>query len=50
MKRIEEDHKATLAQLIYANLNAYSKITLLELEVIQENEKVKRITTKNLTT
>ena len=50
MKRIEEDHKATLAQLIYANLNAYSKITLLELEVIQENEKVKCITTKNLTT
>ena len=58
MKRIKEDHKATLAQLIDAKcevenlkeelLNAYSKIEFLELEVIQENAKVECITTKKL--
>ena len=58
MKRIKEDHKATLAQLIDAKcevenlkeelLNAYSKIEFLELEVIQENAKVECITSKKL--
>ena len=45
MKRIEEDHKSTLAQILDAKcevedlkeelLNAYSKIKFLELEVIK---------------
>ena len=58
MKRIKEDHKATLAQLIDAKcevenlkeelLNAYSKIEFLELEVIQENAKVECITSKKV--
>ena len=58
MKRIKEDHKATLAQLIDAKcevknlkeelLNAYLKIKFLKLEVIQANVKVERITTKKL--
>ena len=58
MKRIEEDHKSTLAQLKDAKcevedlkedlLNAYSKIKFLELEVIQPNVKVKHNTTKKL--
>ena len=58
MKRIEKDHKSTLAQLNDAKcevedlkdelLNAYSKIKFLELEVIQANVKVERITTKKL--
>ena len=58
MKRIEEDHKSTLAQLKEAKcefegfkeelLNAYSKIKFLELEVIQANVKVELITTKKL--
>ena len=58
MKRIEEDHKSTLAQLKDAKcevedlkeelMNAYSKIKFLELEVIQANFKVDRITTKKL--
>ena len=58
MKRIEEDHKSTLVQLRDAKcevenlkeelLNSYSKIKFLELEVIQANEKVERITTKKL--
>ena len=58
MKRIEEDYKSTLAQLKDAKcevedlkeelLNAYSKIKFLELEVIQANVRVERITTKKL--
>ena len=58
MKRIEEDHKFTLAQLKDAKcevedlkdalLNAYSKIKFFELEVMQANVKVERITTKKL--
>ena len=58
MKRIEEDHKSTLAQLTDAKcevedfkeelLNAYSKIKFLELEVIQANVKMECITTKKL--
>ena len=57
MKKIEEEHKSTVAQLKDAKceveelkeelLNAYSKIKFLELEVIQDNVKVERITTKN---
>ena len=58
IKRIEEDHKSTLAQLKDAKcevedfkeelLNAYSIIKFLKLEVIQANVKVERITTKKL--
>ena len=58
MKRIEKDHKSTLAQLKDAKcevedlkeelLKAYSKIKFLELEVIQANVKVESITTKKL--
>lgn len=58
MKKIEEEHKSTLAQhkdakcevegLKEEPLNAYSKIKFLELEVIQANFKVERITTKRL--
>ena len=58
MKKIEEEHKSTLVQLKDAKceveelkeelLNAYSKIKFLELEVIQANVKVERITTMKL--
>ena len=58
MKKIEEEHKSTLAQLKDAKceveelkeelLNAYSKINFLELEVIQANVKVECVTTKKL--
>ena len=58
MKKIEEEHKSTLAQLKDAKceveelkeelLNAYSKINFLEPEVIQANVKVECITTKKL--
>ena len=58
MKRIEEDHKSTLAQLKDAKcevedlkekvLNAYLKIKFLELEVIQANAKVERVASKKL--
>ena len=58
MKRIEEDHKSTLVQLKDAKcevknlkdelLNTYSKIQFLELEVIQADVNVERITTKKL--
>ena len=58
MKRIEENHKSTLAQLKDAKcevedlkevlLNAYSKTKLLKLEVIQANVKVECIITKKL--
>ena len=58
MKKIEEEHKSTLAQFKDAKceveelkkelLNAYSKIKFLKLEVIQANVKVERITTKKL--
>ena len=57
-KKIEEEHKSTLLQLKNVKceveelkeefLNAYSKIKFLELEVIQANVKVERITTKKL--
>ena len=58
MKKIEEEHKSTLAQFKDAKceveklkdelLNAYSKIKFLKLEVIQANVKVERIITKKL--
>ena len=58
MKKIEEEHKSTLVQLKDAKceveglkeelLNAYSKIKFLELEIIQANVKVERISTKKL--
>ena len=58
MKKIEEEHKSTLMQLKEATceveelkeelLNAYSKIKFLELEIIQENVNVERISTKKL--
>ena len=58
MKEIEEEHKSRLVQLKDAKceaeglkeelLNAYSKIKFLELEIIQENVKVERISTKKL--
>ena len=58
MKKIEEEHKSTLVQLKDAKceveglkeelLNAYSKIKFLELEIIQANFKVERISTKKL--
>ena len=56
MKKIEEEHKSTLAQLKDAKceveelkeelLNVYSKIEFLKLEEIQANVKVQCITTK----
>ena len=58
MKKIEEEHKSTLAQLKDAKceveelkeelLNAYSKIKFLKLKEIQANVKVESITTKKL--
>ena len=58
MQKIEEEHKSTLVQLKDAKceveelkeelLNAYSKIKFLELEIIQANVKVERISTKKL--
>ena len=58
MKRIEEDHKSTIAQLKDAKcevedlkekvLNAYLKIKFLKLEVVQANVKVEHIITKKL--
>ena len=58
IKKIEEEHKSTLVQLKDAKceveelkeelLNAYSKIKFLELEIIQANVKVERISTKKL--
>ena len=58
MKKIEEEHKSTLVQLKDTKceveglkeelLNAYSKIKFLELEIIQANVKVERISTKKL--
>ena len=57
MKKIE-DHKSTLVQLKEVKckvkelkeelLNAYSKTKFLELEIIQANVKVERISTKKL--
>ena len=56
MKKIEEENKFTLVQLKEAKcevkelkeelLNAYSKIKFLELEIIQANVKVERISNK----
>ena len=58
MKKIEEEHKSTVVQLKDTKceveelkeelLNAYSKIKFLELEIIQANIKVERISTKKL--
>ena len=58
MKKIEEEYKCTLVQLKEAKceveelkeelVNAYLKIKFLELEIIQENVKVERISTKKL--
>ena len=58
MKKIEEEHKSTLMQLKEVKckveelkeelLNAYSKTKFLELEIIQANVKVERISTKKL--
>ena len=58
VKKIEEENKSTLVQLKEAKceveklkeelLNAYSEIKFLELEIIQVNVKVERISTKKL--
>ena len=58
MKKVEEEHKCILVQLKEAKceveglkgklVETYSKIKFLELEVIQANVKVKRISTKKL--
>ena len=58
MNKIEEEYKSTLVQLKDAKcevkglkeelLNGYSKIKFLELEIIQANVKVERISTKKL--
>ncbi|KAL4606534.1 hypothetical protein ACB092_09G109800 [Castanea dentata] len=58
MKKIEEKHKCTLVQLKEAKceveglkgelVEVYSKIKFLELEIIQANVKVERISTKKL--
>ena len=58
MKKIEEKHRCTFVQLKEAKceveglkgelVKAYSKIKFLELEIIQENVKVKHISTKKL--
>ena len=58
MEKIEEKHKSTLLQLKEAKceveglkeelMNAYSKIKILKLEIIQENVKVECISIKKL--
>ena len=58
MKKIEKEHKSTLVHLKDTKceveglkeemLKAYSKIKFLELEIIQANVKVERISTKKL--
>lgn len=58
MKKVEEEHRCILVQLKEANceveglkgelVEAYSKIKFLELEIIQANVKVERISTKKL--
>ena len=58
MKKVEEEHRCILVQLKEAKceveglkgelVEAYSKITFLELEIIQANVKVKCISTKKL--
>ena len=58
MKKVEEEHKGILVQLKELKCEeerlkgelvaAYSKIKFLELEIIQANVKVKRISTKKL--
>ena len=53
MKRAEEDYRSLLVRYKEAKLNgeltkAYSKIKFLELEVVQGNAKVKRVSSKKL--
>ena len=58
MKKVEEEHRCILVQLKKAKceveglkgelVKAYSKIKFLELEIIQANVKVERISTKKL--
>ena len=58
MKKVEEEHRGILVQLKEAKceaeglkgklVEAYSKIKFLELEIIQANVKVERISTKKL--
>ena len=58
MKKVEEEHRCILVQLKEAKceveglkgelVEAYSKIKFLELEIIQANVKVERISTKKL--
>ena len=58
MKKVEEEHKGILVQLMEAKyeveglkgklVEAYSKIKFLKLEIIQANVKVERISTKKL--
>ena len=58
MKKVEEEHRCILMQLKEAKceveglkgelVKAYSKIKFLELEIIQANVKVERISTKKL--
>ena len=58
MKKVEEEHRCILVQIKEEKyeveglkgelIEAYSKIKFLELEIIQTNVKVKRISTKKL--
>ena len=48
MKKVEKEHRCILVQLKGEVVEAYSKIKFLELEIIQTNVKVKRISTKKL--
>ena len=58
MKKVEEEHRCILVQLKEVKceverlkgelVEAYSKIKFLELEIIQANVKVQRISTKKL--
>ena len=58
MKKVEEEHRCILVQLNEAKceveglkgelVEAYSKIKFLELEIVQANVKVERISTKKL--
>ena len=48
MKKVEKEHRCILVQLKGEVVEAYSKIKFLELEIIQANVKVERISTKKL--
>ena len=58
MKKVEEDYKSLLVRYMEAKCEietmngelteAYSKIRFLELEVVQANAKIERVSTKKL--